>query len=52
MKFLRRITKIGNGRYGVCSLPKPVLNDLLEMGASFLEFTWNERAGVLTAIPR
>jgi hypothetical protein len=52
MKFLRRITKIDNGRYGVCSLPKPVLNDLLEIGATHLEFTWNERAGVLTAVPR
>ena len=52
MKFLRRITKIGNGRYGVCSLPKPVLDDLVAIGAEHLEFTWNERAGVLTAIPR
>lgn len=51
MKFLRKISKIDNGRYGVCSLPKPILNDLLALGAENIEFVWDERRQLLTGRP-
>lgn len=50
MKFLRKISII-DGRYAICSLPKPILNDLLEIGAQGIEFSWDERRRVLTGHP-
>ena len=51
MKFVRKITSI-DGRWGSCSLPKPILDELLKNDFSKLEFEYDEVRKVLHAFPR